>query len=159
MAWTVHMPDGTLSEPFETHAEAEAFTETITEHHGRTPEEIWDSEAGPRVTRDVFLRRMAMGWKPHRALHTTPGGGYLGVFRSAVEALDALIGGRNAELHEMWGRERTIKDWSLSSQVPEGSIRHGIQRYGSLQAYFDHIGWYPNKPATVCDLTDPTMFD
>lgn len=158
MAWVVRMPDGSNSDPFDTAAEAEAFADTIAEHHGRTPSEVYASEAKPRVKRDVFLRRMAMGWQPHRALHTSLAGQYLGVFRSVVARLDAEIGGRNAEYHEMWGRRRTVKDWSLSSRVPEGAIRKGIKRHGSLQAYFTHVGWYPNKPARPMDLTDD-MFD
>lgn len=158
MAWVVRMPDGSDSEPFETAAEAEAFADRITEHHGRTPAEVYAGEAKPRVKRDVFLRRMAMGWKPHRALHTSLAGQYLGVFRSAVAKLDAEIGGRNAEYHEMWGRKRTIKDWSLSSGRTESAIRNGIARHGSLEKYFNHVGWYPTKRANIIDLTDDDLF-
>lgn len=156
MAWAVRLPDGTDSEPFETAAEAEAYGEEITAAGGVTPEEIWEAATAPRVDRATFMRRMAMGWKPHRALHTQPGGRYTGVYRSAVAAVDALMGGRNAELHEMWGRKRTIKDWSLSSRIPEDAIRKGIERHGSLPAYFTHVGWYPSKPAQPGDpdITD-----
>ncbi len=161
MAWAVTLPDGSMSEPFDTAAEAEAFAETITEHRGRTPEEIYDSEARPRVDRAVFLRRMATGWKPHRALYTSMGGRYLGVTGVGPERQARVIealGGRDAVLHEMWGRKRTVRDWSLSSRVPEDSIRQGIKRHGSLQAYFTHIGWYPNKPAEPMDLSDDKFY-
>lgn len=162
MAWAIHLPDGSTSEPFDTAAEAEAFAETITEHHGRTPEEIYDSEAKPRVDRATFLRRMAMGWKPHRALYTSMGGRYLGATgvgpEKQVRMVEAL-GGRDAVLYEMEGRKRTIPQWSLTSGVPEDRIRRGIRRHGSLAAFFTHIDWYPGKPAQVIDLTDPALYD
>lgn len=125
----------------------------------QTPEEMWDSEPSPRVDRATFLRRMAMGWEPHRALHTALDGRYRRTARGkARHLLRDQLGGHNAELHEMLGRKRTIAQWSLSSGVAEHNIRYGIKRYGSLQKFFLNIGWYPGKPAKPMDLTDD-LFD
>lgn len=162
MGWAVKLEDGSLSEPFDTAAEAEAYADEIESRDDRTPEEIWNDETSPRVKREVFLRRMTMGWKAHRALHTTLDGRYLGVSKvhvggnSEVGRIVQLMAGEgtHAALHEMHGRRRTIRDWSLSSQISERTIRYGIKRHGSLRAYFDHVGWYPNKPAVPMDMTD-----
>jgi len=161
MGWAVKLPDGSLSEPFESAAEAEAYADEIEGRDDRSPEEIWEAETSPRVGRDAFLRRMRMGWKAHRALHTTPDGRYLGVSKvhmggnSDVARLNELMGeGMHAQLHTMHGRERTIAQWSVSSGISEASIRHGISRYGSLEKYMEYVGWYPNKPARPMDMTD-----
>lgn len=148
MAWRVKMPDGSLSQPFDTAAEANTYAEGIDEYTGRTPEEIYDSAVGPRVPRGAFLRRMAMGWTPHRALHTTLDGRYLGLARPqpGPKGTDEMTGVAG-ELHEMLGRKRTIAQWSESSGVSESRIRKGITRYGTLQNFFLNIGWYPFKPA------------
>lgn len=165
MGWAVKLPDGSLSEPFDTAAEAEAYADEIEGRDERSPEEIWNGEASPRVKRDVFLRRIRMGWKAHRALHTTPDGRYLGVSKvnvggdsESARILSLMGEGMHAGLHEMWGRRRTIAQWSLSSHISEDSIRGGIKKHGSIQAYFNHVGWYPNKPARPMDMTDD-IFD
>lgn len=149
MAWRVRMPDGTLSEPFDTFAEADAHQQAIEERDERTPQEIFASESGPRVSEAVFLRRIAMGWRPHRALHTTMDGRYLGITRSHPGLHKGVdeINGRAGELHEMMGRQRTIAQWSVTSGVSESRIRKGIKRCGNIQSYFLSIGWYPSKPA------------
>jgi hypothetical protein len=61
VGWAVKMPDGSLSEPFDTAAEAEAYADEIESRDERSPEEIWDAEESPRVKRGDFLRRMRMG--------------------------------------------------------------------------------------------------
>lgn len=166
MGWAVKLPDGSLSEPFDTAAEAEAYADEIEGRDDRTPEEIWNGEASPRVKLDVFVRRMRMGWKAHRALHTTPDGRYLGVSKvnvggnSESARIVALMGeGMHAQLHEMMGRRRTVAQWSVASGIPEDSIRYGIKRHGSLAAYFKSIGWYPNKPAVPMGMTDDVFTD
>lgn len=149
MAWSVRLPDGSLSEPFDTADEAHAFADSIDEYTGCSPEEIYDATNGPRVSRDVFLRRMRMGWKAHRALHTTMDGRHLGLVRpdpAARKGVDDLRGPAGA-LYEVLGRSRTIAEWAITSGVSESRIRKGIARYGSLQKYFLNIGWYPSKPA------------
>jgi len=166
VGWAVKMPDGSLSQSFDTAAEAEAHADGIESRDGRSPEDIWDGEASPRVKRDDFLRRMRMGWKAHRALHTTPDGRYLGVSKvnlggnSDAVRINALMGeGMHAGLHEMMGRKRTIAQWSITSGVPEDGIRYGIQRHGTLEAYFQSIGWYPSKPAAPMGMTDDVFTD
>lgn len=167
MGWAVRLEDGSLSEPFDTAAEAEAYADEIEGRDDRTPEEIWNDEASPRVKRGDFLRRMAMGWKAHRALHTTLDGRYLGVSKvnvggnSELGRITNLMAGEgmHAGLHEMHGRRRTVRDWSLSSRIDEGAIRKGIKRHGTLEAYFTFIGWYPSKPAVPMGMTDDVFTD
>ncbi len=98
MGWAVKLPDGSLSEPFDTAAEAEAYADEIEGRDERSSEEIWDGETSPRVKRDVFLRRIRMGWKAHRALHTTPDGRYLGV--SKVKSEQPHFGGLHSRGHK-----------------------------------------------------------
>jgi hypothetical protein len=161
MGWAVKLPDGSLSQPFDTAAEAEAYADEIEGRDGRSPEEIWDSEASPRVKRDAFLRRMGMGWKAHRALHTTPDGRYLGVSKvnvggnSEVARIGNLMGeGMNAQLHAAMGRSRTIAQWSITSGISEDGLRSGAKRHGSLEKYFRYVDWYPSKPRRPDEMTD-----
>jgi hypothetical protein len=161
MGWAVKLPDGSLSEPFDTAAEAEAYADEIESRDNRSPEEIWDGEASPRVKLDVFLRRMKMGWKPHRALHTTPDGRYLGVSKVNVggnsenaRILNLMGEGRHAQLHTAMGRSRTIAQWSITSGISEDGLRSGATRHGSLEKYFRYVGWYPSKPRRPMEMTD-----
>lgn len=159
MAWRVRLPDGSLSEPFDTRAEADVFAEETGQHDDRTPEEIYDATTAPRVGRAVFLRRMAMGWKLHRALHTTPDGRYLGITGVGGhrrERLTEQLGGRDATVHEVLGRTRTLQQWAVSCGRTVDQLRHGIDKYGTLQGYFLNTGWYPSKPATP---EDPEITD
>src|SRR4249920_633080 len=166
VGWAVRMPDGSLSQPFDTAAEAEAYADEIEGRDERAPEEIWGAEKSPRVKLDVFLRRMRMGWKAHRALHTTPDGRYLGVSKvnlggnSDAARINHLMGeGMHAGLHTAMGRSRTIAQWSITSGVPEDGIRNGIKRHGTLEKYFLNIGWYPSKPAVPMGMTDDVFTD
>lgn len=166
MGWAVKMPDGSLSEPFDTAAEAEAYADEIEGRDERAPEEIWSAEESPRVKLDVFLRRMRMGWKAHRALHTTLDGRYLGVSKvnlggnsDTARIYTLMHEGMHAGLHEMMGRSRTIAQWSITSGMSEDNIRYGIKRHGTLEAYFQSIGWYPNKPAVPIGMTDDVFTD
>jgi len=159
MAWKAVLPDGTLSEPFDTAAEAEAFAEEITAAGGVTPEEIWGAATSPRVDRATFMRRTAMGWKAHRALHTAPDGRYLGVAGTRPTSREHLVekmGGRDAVMYEAYGRTRTLRQWSESCGISTDVLRKGAKRMGSLGAYLEHRGWYPTKPAVP---GDPEMSD
>lgn len=153
MAWRVRLPDGTLSRPFDTASDAEAHAEEITAAAGPTPEEIWARTTAARVTRDVFLRRMATGWTPHRALHTSMGGRYLGVTCEApvtsARGLVGTLGGRDAVMHEAFGRTRTLTQWSEGTRLSVSALRHGIRRHGSLEAYLTHKGRRPAPPGPV----------
>lgn len=155
MAWVVRLPDGTLSEPFETAADAEAYGEEVTAAGGVSPEEIWEAATSPRVDQPTFMRRMAMGWKPHRALHSSPDGRYLGVSRAGTTP-PLKLAGHAAALHDVLGRKRTVREWAEGSGRTVDQLYKGIEKYGTLQNYFLNTGWYPGKPATPGDpdITD-----
>lgn len=116
-----------------------------------TPEEIWESAVNPRVTREVFLRRMTMGWDPERALNTTMDGRYAGptMGRGSRISLAEQLGGAGAAVHEVLGRKRTLRQWSESCGISESNLRHGIEQYGKLQNYLLNVGWYPSRPAVI----------
>lgn len=151
MAWVVKLPDGSVHE-FGSHDEADAFAREYEENDQRPPEEIYDSAERPAVTRNVFLRRITMGWKPERALNTTPDGRHLRSVNKrthdAVVKVTEQLGGRDARMHEAFGRSRTLRQWSEGCGIGEDALRSGARRHGSLEAYFEHIGWHPSTPRT-----------
>lgn len=179
MAWSVRLPDGTLTEPFKDRSEADAYADTYNrlpapdtgpvalppladsftpaavEEDNRTAGEVYDQAPHPAVTRAVFMRRLSMGWSPERAVNTTPDGRYLSSVhkrhRGVAEKLAEQMGAHNAGVHEVEGRRRTLHQWAASCQLPIDTLRKGAARHGSLAAYFEHIGWHPSKPATPGD--------
>lgn len=152
MAWKVRLADGTLSDPIATFEEAEELRRSIEETDTRTPDEIWAAARKPLVDRATFMRRMAMGWKPDRALYTTiTGRWHPDIMRQAYPRVTERLGGRDAEQHEVLGRSRTLRQWSESCGRSVSQLHHGIERHGSLQAYFLNTGWYPSKPAVAGD--------
>lgn len=152
MAWVVRLPDGTTEE-FATFEEAEEFKRQLETADPRSPEEIYDSAEDPAVARNVFLRRIAMGWAPERALYTAPDGRWLRSVhkphRDKTAQLAEQMGGPLARVHEAFGRRRTLRQWSEGCGISEDALRAGANRHGSLEAYFEHIGWQPGTPRTV----------
>ena len=159
MAWVVKLPDGT-TEKFATFEEAEAFREEMEAADTRTPEEIYDQTPRPRVTKDVFLKRVTEGWSPHRAVDAPPEGRWQpGIYKDQRARLTERLGGPIAEMYEAFGRSRTLRQWSESCQISADALRLGAKRYGSLGAYFEHVGWWPTKQAPAVDMDDPTTWE
>ena len=150
MGWAAKDQDGNVHH-FNTHAEAEEFRLEAEAHDDRTPEQVWDAAERPRVSRETFLRRMRMGWTADRALNTLPDGRYL---RPAIGSthparMAEALGGRDAQLHEVLGRKRTLQQWSDASGISVSRLDKGAKRHGSLEAYLLYLGWYPSRPAST----------
>lgn len=147
MGWVARDAEGN-DVPFNTHEEAVAYEQALAARETRTPDDIWASAEKPRVSRETFLRRMAMGWTGDRALYTTPDGRYLRAARGKARTLiTEQMGASNAGVHEVAGRMRTLAQWSASCGLSVDQLYGGVRRYGTLATYFEHVGWYPDKHA------------
>jgi hypothetical protein len=156
MAWAVRLPDGT-TEKFPTFEEAEAFRKEMEAADTRTPEEIYDQHPRPRVPRDMYMKRVADGWSPHRAVDTPPEGRWQTDIRADRQTRTTeRLGGRDAQLYEAYGRTRTLTQWSESCGISSDVLRRGAKRHGSLGAYLEHVGWHPTKPPVPDEMTDDT---
>jgi hypothetical protein len=106
-----------------------------------------------RVSKDVFQRRVNMGWDPERA-RTTPlgnrAGSVQGKFTPSLRHADhqvddtsvRLTAGMAPEVFTAFGMTRSIAEWKDLTGISENALRVGARKHG-MEGYLKKKQWHP----------------